>query len=105
MADSTEPEPSGALFQGLKFWFSSRVKGKIGLRNQVEVSETSLLLRGESNNWQANGGIVLQLEKGADIKIVNPEQQQSMPGRCVVYPTYLIPARLITVYLVIRLCS
>ncbi|KAL9118336.1 MAG: hypothetical protein Q9187_005120 [Circinaria calcarea] len=55
---------SGSLFQGQKIWFSQRVPSRSQFIEQVK----------------ANGGEVVQLEKFADIKIVDHARKESLPG-------------------------
>lgn len=61
---SSDINVQGTLFQGIKFWISQKVPQRSRFLNDVKV----------------NGGVVLPLEKNADVKIVDHARKEAPPG-------------------------
>lgn len=81
-----QSEVRGSLFESQKFWFSQKVPQRKWFIEQVEVSTGKL---NTAPNYaicvsdfvlpKSNGGVVVPLEKQADIKLVDHTRQELAP--------------------------
>ena len=72
----------GTLFQGRKFWISQRVPSRKRFIEEVEVSDVRHLIKNLTMliNIKSNGGKTVELERDADIKIVDHARKEIIPG-------------------------